>query len=81
MEMETTQRLHVLRNYENFCYQVCFYLLQNEALATESAKQALLELYKHADFFNCSNNEKKDIIYKFAVKKSLQATASYELRA
>ncbi len=66
------QHLHILRLYEIYCYRVCYFLLQNEVLASESSKTALLELFRHESFFQSSESEKKRIVYKVATKHSLQ---------
>ena len=66
------QHLHILRLYEIYCYRVCYYLLQNEVLASESSKTTLMELFRHENFFQSSESERKRIIHKIATKHSLQ---------
>ena len=70
--MDTVERLRILRDYESFCYRVCFYLLENERLAAASAQQAMLELYADAAFFRSPNGEKANIIRKIAAKHALK---------
>jgi len=67
------QRLRILRDSEKLCYRVCYYLLQNEKLALETAKLALLELARHPDFYDSPQEEKQDIIRRIAAKKCLVA--------
>lgn len=64
--------LHILKLYEVYCYRICYYLLQNEKLASETSKTALLELFRHESFFGSTDSEKKQIVYKVATKHSLQ---------
>jgi hypothetical protein len=40
-----------LRRLEVYAYQMAFYVLQNEDLAVEAAKTALLELGKNNEFY------------------------------
>ncbi|OBY80766.1 hypothetical protein BBG47_04725 [Paenibacillus sp. KS1] len=44
-------KVHVLRGVETYGYQVAHYLLQEEELALDAAKAALLELSSNDDFF------------------------------
>lgn len=44
-------RIEVLRQYETVGYQIAYYLLEDEALAAESALEALIELFKNDEFF------------------------------
>lgn len=67
------QRLRILRDSEKLCYRVCYFLLENEKLALETAKLALLELARNPDFYECPQEEKQDIIRRVAAKKCLVA--------
>lgn len=49
--MEFVDRLSVLRKYEERCYSICYYLLQNEETAYEAAKMALLNVFASHPFF------------------------------
>ncbi|TQR46299.1 hypothetical protein [Paenibacillus popilliae] len=44
-------KVHVLRGGETYGYQVAHYLLQEEELALDATKAALLELSSNDDFF------------------------------
>lgn len=44
-------KVHVLRGVETHGYQAAHYLLQEEELALDAAKAALLELSSNDDFF------------------------------
>lgn len=44
-------KVQVLRGVETYAYQVAHYLLQEEELALDAAKAALLELSSNGDFF------------------------------
>mgnify|MGYP007031661813 FL=1 len=72
------QRLRMLRDSEHLCYRVCHYLLQNEKLALETAKLALLELARNPDFYACPQEQKQDIIRRVAARKCLMAYYSHK---
>lgn len=70
--MDRSTRLQVLRSYETYCYQVCHYLLDDEQLATESAKEALLDLFADSRFFTSPTGVRKRMVLKIAASRSLQ---------
>lgn len=62
----------VLREYENFCYQIAFYLLEQEEFAITAAKQALLELGQDQHFLAESAQRRKARAKRVAIHKSLE---------
>lgn len=71
-------RLNILRNYETYCYQICYHMLRDERLAVETAKQALIDVYQEAEFFGRSHRERQEMIRRIAVRRSLQAYVENE---
>ena len=45
------ERINKLREYEQDCYSICYYVLQCEKSACEAAKDALCRLYQSERFF------------------------------
>lgn len=82
MEMTTTKRQElqrkavILKQYEVYGYQVAYYLLENEQLATQAATQALLELLQDEQFFNQPETYQKQITKQVFMKQSLLAKMS-----
>ncbi|WP_204603932.1 hypothetical protein [Cohnella boryungensis] len=73
---ELLRKVIVLRQYENYGYQIAYYLLENEALAIKAATQALLELFKADKFFHQPLSFQKQLMKKVFIKHSLLTKAS-----
>lgn len=70
--MEFSQRIKVLRNFETECFQICFYLLNNERLATRASKQALINIFNNDECFAGDVNRQKTLLRRFAMRSSLE---------
>ncbi|MGN7453617.1 hypothetical protein ACTHPH_02245 [Paenibacillus pasadenensis] len=49
MRKRSEERILRLRQSEQECYSVCYYLLGDERLAVQAAQQALCELFRSED--------------------------------
>lgn len=45
------EKTALLRQHEDYCYQIAFYMLRNEGQALEAAKQALAALYSCPEWY------------------------------
>lgn len=68
---ELLRKADVLKQYEIYGYQVAYYLLENETLATKAATQALIELLKDEDFFHQTQSLQKQKTKQVFIKQSL----------
>ncbi|XEC97419.1 hypothetical protein AB6A23_13170 [Paenibacillus tarimensis] len=66
------ERLQQLKKYENYCYQIVFYILENEVLALAAAKESLISLYQHPEFAAMPENFKRNTVKSTAIKYSLR---------
>lgn len=74
--MDIQERVKILKEHESYCYQVSFYLVQDEQLSIEATTTALLELAGDPDFFKGSPEEKKEIAKRVVIRSSLWAKAA-----
>ncbi|MBU7320771.1 hypothetical protein [Paenibacillus oleatilyticus] len=65
------EKTELLKRYEVYCYQVAFYLLQQEAGARLAAEEALLALYKLDGFFALPEHERKEKVKAAAIRHAL----------
>ncbi|MGM0884991.1 MAG: hypothetical protein ACQEXQ_28610 [Bacillota bacterium] len=68
---ELLRKADVLKQYEIYGYQVAYYLLENETLATQAANQALIELLKDEDFLHQTQSLQKQKTKQVFIKQSL----------
>lgn len=73
---EMLYKADVLKQYEVYGYQVAYYLLEDEALATQAANLALVELFKDEDFFRQSQLLQKQKTKQMFMRQSLKIKAS-----
>jgi hypothetical protein len=69
------QRIHKLqqlRGLEHYAYQVAHFILQNECLALEAAKAALIELSRMGAQFMGSEEELRGLAKKVTINASIQ---------
>jgi hypothetical protein len=70
-------RIQLLREYEQECYSVCFYLLKDESLAWKAAETAIMHLYRDEAFLVCFDEvDRKKKLRKTALSCSLQTLSS-----
>lgn len=65
------ERIAVLKQYEEQCFRICFYLVRCEALACEAAKKTLLQLAQWDAFFAAAGPDQPQILRQESVKQSL----------
>ncbi|WP_155985642.1 hypothetical protein [Paenibacillus gorillae] len=51
IENRAVNKIAILRDYEQYCYQVVYYLIQDEAAAAAATCNALLSIYVNEAFF------------------------------
>ncbi|WP_052487273.1 hypothetical protein [Gordoniibacillus kamchatkensis] len=61
----------ILKEYEGYCYQIAYYLLQRENSAADAAKKALLELARTPGFLTEPAAERRQRAKRAAIKHAL----------
>lgn len=70
------QTVEALRELETWSYQLAFYILQDERLAAEAGKQALLAMGCEKAFHLQPEDERRDKVKKMIMRKALIVSAS-----
>lgn len=65
------QKIDLLREHELYVYQIAYFILQNQQLAEEAAKRALIEISRTARLPEEPDNELRDRIKRLTVSASL----------
>lgn len=69
--MDRHVKISILRRYENYCYQICHYLIQHEQHASQAAKEALLSIAGDAFFYTDSDETRRQKILRTSIHKAL----------
>lgn len=70
--MELSQIARILKEHEGYCYQVAYFLLQQEDVAVLATERALLELGRSRCFLSESAEERRHRAKRVAAKHSLR---------
>jgi hypothetical protein len=70
--MDLREKGDVLRTYESLCYQITYFLLQNEAAATKAGLLTLEELLWDASFFTFDVSSQKEQLKRVAMRYCLR---------
>jgi hypothetical protein len=73
------QKVGVLRRYEEFCYQVAFYLLKDKKQAESAVEDALVALYKQEVWFKMNDNERSAKAKQVSLIMALEARKNSRL--
>ncbi|CAH0122148.1 MULTISPECIES: hypothetical protein [unclassified Paenibacillus] len=73
--MDIQTKVAILRQHEAYCYQICYYLIQNEQLSVQATREALLELAHDPAFFSDTDEEQKKKVRLVAVRLALKIKA------
>jgi len=71
-KMVVAGRMEKLRSYEEYCYQVAYYLLGEEEEAILAAKSTLLELGQDGGFWRASEDDRQKQVKRRAMMQSLE---------
>lgn len=74
--MDIQAKANILRQHEICCYQICYYLTQNDHSAAQAACKALLEVACDPDFFIDNAEEQKNKIKRASIHASLHKEES-----
>lgn len=69
--MDLQTKVAILRQHEIYCYQICYYFIQDEQLSVQAACKALLKLAHDPDFFDASYEKQKKKVKFAAVHSTL----------
>jgi len=70
-----SKRAAVLRNYEDECYQICYYLLQQESLALKAASKVVYDLFLDELFFDRDQDRQRKLMQHAAIKAALSVSS------
>ncbi|GGG89349.1 hypothetical protein [Paenibacillus radicis (ex Gao et al. 2016)] len=73
IENKAAGKIEILRDYEQYCYQVVYYLIQDEAAAAAATCNALLSIYANEAFFSSTQAGQQEVIKQAAMREALQA--------
>jgi len=74
------EKVETLKRFETYCYQIAFYILQNEKSAIEATKSALIELSMDDEFFTKPLTIQQQMLKRISMKKSIAVKQNYEKR-
>lgn len=75
-------KVETLKKLETYAFQVAYYILQDEYLAIEATKYALLEVFKEDDgFYRKALPVQRDIMKKIMIKQSIAVKKNHPLCA
>ncbi|MCR8633232.1 hypothetical protein [Paenibacillus radicis (ex Xue et al. 2023)] len=66
------EKVDLLRQYESYCYQVAFYMLNDGDQAKRAVEQALLVLYKQNEWFHTPEIARKAKVKHAALQQALE---------
>jgi hypothetical protein len=70
-EVSLNVKVEVFKRLETYGYQVAYFILQNEHLAIEATKAALLELSGDSGFFLKPLSVQREIVKKTMMRRSI----------
>lgn len=70
-EVSLRTKVEELKRLETYGYQVAYFILQNEHMAIEATKTALLELIGDPSFFLKPLSVRRDIMKKTMMRRSI----------
>ncbi|MFF2094305.1 hypothetical protein [Paenibacillus sp. NPDC058174] len=66
-------KIEILRDYEQYCYQIAYYLVQDEAAAAAATCNTLLSIYANEAFFTSTQAGQQEAVKQAAMREALQA--------
>lgn len=70
--MSLLSRADCLKQYEEECYSICYYLLQQEESALRASRQALTSLLDDAEFYRKDAADRQETVRKLSKLWSLR---------
>jgi hypothetical protein len=74
--MDFNKKVETLRSLESLCYRIAYYLLQDESLAVNAAKKALLDLGRKPEFFRMTSSVQQELTKQVTIRSSFQVKCS-----
>jgi Tfp pilus assembly ATPase PilU len=81
-KLTANEKTKMLREYECYCYQITWFMLRHEEQAMSAAKQILLQLYEHEEWFYMDEASRQAeakhaaLIYSLECRKKSLASSS-----
>ncbi len=69
--MNKHDKISILRQYEEYCYQICHYMTQNEQFSSQAAEKALMMIAEDARFYTDSEETRKKKVKRTSISSSL----------
>ncbi len=73
-------KISALRKYETYCYQVSYYMLEDEEMAVEAVSQAFIHLYQQETFFSLNEEEQRSYLKHNTIQQSLDIYKKHMLQ-
>ncbi|CAG7629014.1 hypothetical protein ACFQI7_15695 [Paenibacillus allorhizosphaerae] len=70
--LDMAERITILKECEQDCYSICYYLLQCEKMACEASQNALYRLFQTNRFFVQDSETVKEMLRKESIRCALQ---------
>lgn len=71
-ERRACECAELLRSYEEYCYQIAYYLLGNETRALAASKAAMIRIAQDEDFPVLSDSQKRDKVKRAVTIHSIE---------
>ncbi|XEC97214.1 hypothetical protein AB6A23_12050 [Paenibacillus tarimensis] len=71
--MDFKDKISILKAYEIECYRICVYLLGDNRPASIAAEETMVDLFKSESFWQADEEQRRKLLQRFAVSRSLQA--------
>lgn len=75
--MDIQAKAAILRQHENYCYQISYYIVQDELLSVQAACEALLDVSSNSVFFRETTEEQKKKVKQAAIHSALAVKYKY----
>lgn len=69
--LEWGRKAAILKQYELYCYKICYHMLQSDAKAWQAALASIEHLFHDAAFFGKEEEARQEIVRKTSIRYSL----------
>lgn len=69
--LELGRKAVILKQYELYCYKICYHMLQCDAKAWQAAVASIEHLFHDAAFFGKEDKDRQEIVRKTSIRYSL----------
>ncbi|MCZ8514038.1 hypothetical protein O9H85_16730 [Paenibacillus filicis] len=69
--MDASSKIGILKALEVECYSICYYVLQQETLATQASKETMQELWSSESFYLQDADHRLKALKQLALRRSM----------